>query len=185
MAPRITCCPRSRREAWRLSFALLNLCIQIVNEATQAWRRRRVVEVARAFSVVIDTDIEMPELETGASATFRHESSMPATLARMRSCRAVVSVSNLSDLMHNRTLNGLNAGCVNIVEDNVVHRRVFKHGVNALLLRSTTTACGTAWSWSAMIGSKPTGLPRRGSPCGIAGHSGSEASRDSLPGSRP
>ncbi len=115
--------------------ALLNLCIQIVDEATQAWRRRRVVEVARAFSVVIDTDVEMPELETGASATFRHESSMPATLARMRSCRAVVSVSNLSDLMHNRTLNGLNAGCVNIVEDNVVHRRVFKHGVNALLFR--------------------------------------------------
>jgi hypothetical protein len=115
--------------------ALLNLCIQIVDEATQAWRRRRVVEVARAFSVVIDTDVEMPELETGASATFRHESSMPATLARMRSCRAVVSVSNLSDLMHNRTLNGLNAGCVNVVEDNVVHRRVFKHGVNALLFR--------------------------------------------------
>jgi hypothetical protein len=39
------------------------------------------------------------------------------------------------DLIHDRTMNGLNAGCVNLIEDNLAHRGVFQHGKNALLFR--------------------------------------------------
>lgn len=60
---------------------------------------------------------------------------MKETLGRMLRARAVVSLTHINDEIHNRTLNALNAGAVNIVEDNVVHRRFFKHGENALLFR--------------------------------------------------
>ena len=110
-------------------------CIKMVDDATQDWRRRYVLETARSHQVLIDTDIALPALATGAAATFINDSNMPRSIARMHASRAVVSVSNLADLMHDRTLNGMTAGCVNIVEDNVVHRSVFRHGVDALLFR--------------------------------------------------
>ena len=114
---------------------VFNACVQVVDELTQEWRRRYVFEVARAFPVLIDTDVELPALKTGASATFIKDSHSHRTINRLFSSRAVVSVSNLGDLMHDRTLNGMNAGCANILEDNAVHRRVFKHGVDALFFR--------------------------------------------------
>jgi hypothetical protein len=104
----------------------------VVDELTQEWRRRYVFEVARAFPVLIDTDVELPALKTGGSATYIKDSHSHRTINRLFSSRAVVNVSNLGDLMHDRTLNGMNAGCANIVEDNAVHRRVFKDGVDAL-----------------------------------------------------
>ena len=60
---------------------------------------------------------------------------MRSTIARMQSCAAVLSVSPLNDLIHDRTMNGLNAGCANLIEDNLAHRGVFQHGKNALLFR--------------------------------------------------
>ena len=53
----------------------------------------------------------------------------------MRLCRAVLSVSYANDMIHDRTSNGSNAGCVNILEDNLVHKGVFEHERNALLFR--------------------------------------------------
>src|SRR5215468_6609818 len=60
---------------------------------------------------------------------------MGRTLSLMPQARAVVSVSHLNDMIHDRTLNGLNAGCVNIVEDSIAHRAYFKAGANALFFR--------------------------------------------------
>ena len=60
---------------------------------------------------------------------------MAATAERMKSCRAVLSANYANDLFHDRTQNGLNAGCVAIVEDTPVHRRLFTHGRDALLFR--------------------------------------------------
>jgi hypothetical protein len=53
----------------------------------------------------------------------------------MKSCRSVLSASFTNDMLHDRTQNALNAGCVAIVEDTPIHRRLFRHGKNALLFR--------------------------------------------------
>ena len=58
---------------------------------------------------------------------------MQTTFARMKSARAVLSASRVNDEIHNRIQNGLNAGCVNIVEDNAVNRSVLTDGENVLL----------------------------------------------------
>jgi len=60
---------------------------------------------------------------------------MPATIARMTSCRSVLTANLAPDMLHDRTANALNAGCVAIVEDTPLHRRLFEHGKNALLFR--------------------------------------------------
>ena len=60
---------------------------------------------------------------------------MRETLHRVRRSRAILSVSHINDEIHDRTLNGLNAGAVIIIEDNAIHRRFFKHGENALMFR--------------------------------------------------
>jgi hypothetical protein len=60
---------------------------------------------------------------------------MQFTLARMPSCRSVLSVSPMNDMIHDRTMNALNGGSVAILEDNIAARSVFKHGKNALLFR--------------------------------------------------
>src|SRR6266540_662819 len=53
----------------------------------------------------------------------------------MRRSRAVLSLVHTNDEIHARILNALNAGAVNIIEDNVAHRPFFRHGENALLFR--------------------------------------------------
>src|SRR3982074_944565 len=57
------------------------------------------------------------------------------TLRRMPRSRSVISLTPVNDQLHDRTLNGLNAGSLNIIEDNKVHREIFAHGENALLFR--------------------------------------------------
>ena len=130
-----TCLSRRRRELTNLQF---HFCFQIVEETVQIWRRLRVFEVASRFPVFIQTDIAPKSLLSGAVASFSEDpnfNSMPATIDRMKSCRSVVNCNYASDMLHDRTENGLNSGCVNIVEDTVVHRRHFIHGRNALLFR--------------------------------------------------
>jgi len=115
-----------------------HFCFQIVEETVQIWRRLRVFEVASKFPVSIQTDIAPKSLLSGAVATCSDDprtNSMPATIARMKSCRSVVNCNYASDMLHDRTENGLNAGCVSIVEDTPIHRRLFRHGENALLFR--------------------------------------------------
>ena len=112
-----------------------NTCYQVLEELVQASRRLKIFEVARNFPVLIQSDETAAPYVRGAIAGFSEDIGMQATMARMLSSRAVLSVSPLNDLIHDRTMNGLNAGCVNLIEDNLAHRGVFQHGKDALLFR--------------------------------------------------
>ena len=41
----------------------------------------------------------------------------------------------MSDMIHDRTMNALNAGCVAIAEDNLAIKGLLEHKINALLFR--------------------------------------------------
>lgn len=116
----------------------MHVCASMVEDMTHVWRRRRIFEVAARFPVLIQTDLPPPEFVASAVATFRTTpewTDPAATLARMKSCRSVASVSLTNDMVHDRTANAINAGCVAIVEANVAYRRWFRHGETALLFR--------------------------------------------------
>ncbi len=115
--------------------SIFNHCFRLVEESVQIFRRRKIFSVARNYPVLIQSDETAGALISGGTAKFVPNVSMPATLANMRLCRSVLSVSYANDMIHDRTSNGCNAGCVNIVEDNLVHQSVFEHGRNALLFR--------------------------------------------------
>jgi Glycosyl transferases group 1 len=111
-------------------------CFQIVDDTVQIERRSQIFTVAARFPVAIQTDVTPPVSGTAASiSTDARTIAMAATAERMKSCRAVLSANYANDLFHDRTQNGLNAGCAVIVEDTPVHRRLFNHGRNALLFR--------------------------------------------------
>jgi hypothetical protein len=114
---------------------LLHHCIQIIEEVVQVRRRLAVFATASAFPVLIQSDVADTHVEELGAATLEQHVSMSETISRMQRARAVVSLTHINDEIHNRTVNGLNAGAVNIVEDNDVHRRFFTHGKNALLFR--------------------------------------------------
>ena len=117
-----------------LDIPTFNACVQMVEEVVQVRRRPRS-HVARDFPVLIQSDIASRQWPERLTATLEENVDMRTTLQRMQRSRAVLSVSHVNDEVHDRTLNGLNAGCVNIVEDNVAHRRLFRHGENAMLFR--------------------------------------------------
>jgi Glycosyl transferases group 1 len=109
---------------------------QIVDDTVQIARRSQVFAVAARFPVAIQTDVAPPVANAAARiSTDAPTISMTATAERMKSCRAVLSANYANDLFHDRTQNGLNAGCAAIVEDTPVHRRLFTHGKDALLFR--------------------------------------------------
>jgi hypothetical protein len=112
-----------------------NSCFQLLGELVQASRRRKIFEIARNYPVLIQSDESATPYFEGAVAKFTKNAGMQSTMTRMQSCRSVLSVSALNDLIHDRTMNGLNAGCVNLIEDNLAHRGIFQHGKNALLFR--------------------------------------------------
>jgi hypothetical protein len=118
-----------------LDVPCFNSCLQMVEEIVQIRRRTMIFKVARNFPVLVQSDVASRWWGEGATARLEENVDMRTTFQRMRRARAILSVSHVNDEIHDRTLNGLNAGCVNIVEDNVVHRRVFRHGENALLFR--------------------------------------------------
>ncbi len=121
-----------------LSDAQFHRCFQIVEDTTQIERRLRIFEVASRFPVLVQTDTPSDPLLSATLPTVRTDAqatSMPATLERMKTCRSVLTANFTSDMFHDRTANALNAGCVAIVEDTPIHRRLFKHGKNALLFR--------------------------------------------------
>jgi hypothetical protein len=126
------------RRGRELSDREFNRCFQIVDDAVQIERRLQIFKVAARFPVSIQTDVA-PQLPAPAAAaaisTDPCITGMAATAERMKSCRAVLSANYANDLLHDRTENGLNAGCVVIVEDTPTHRRFFAHGGNALLFR--------------------------------------------------
>jgi hypothetical protein len=113
--------------------SLFNDAFEIVEDAVQIRRRQRIFEIARAFPVLIQSDESAAPFATGGKARFETNVSMQTTFARMKAARAVVSASRVNDEIHDRIQNGLNAGCVNIIENNTVNRSVLTAGANALL----------------------------------------------------
>ena len=110
-------------------------CIQLIDDIVQMRRRLEVFNIARKFPVLIQSDIAQRYLPDPCQASVEQGVSRKETLARMQQSRAVVSMIHTNDEIHSRVLNALNAGAVNIIEDNVVHRRFFSHGENALFFR--------------------------------------------------
>jgi hypothetical protein len=84
---------------------------------------------------LIQSDSASRPFQAGAKAAFKENQDIAVTWARLKLTRAHVSISNMHDMVHDRILNGLNAGCVNIVEDSYANRRVFEHGRDALFFR--------------------------------------------------
>jgi hypothetical protein len=115
-----------------LDNSLFNDAFQIVEDVVQIRRRQRIFEIARAFSVLIQSDKSAAPFASGGKARFETNVSMQTTLARLKSARAVLSASRVNDEIHNRIQNGLNAGSVNIIENNAVNRSVLTDGKNAL-----------------------------------------------------
>jgi hypothetical protein len=115
--------------------ALRHTCMQMIEEIVQIRRRQKIFEVAREYPLLIQSDPASRPLQAGAKATFKENQDVAVTWARLKLARAHVSISNMHDMVHDRILNGLNAGCVNIVEDNYANRRAFEHGRDALFFR--------------------------------------------------
>jgi hypothetical protein len=118
-----------------LSHPDFNSCMQILEEKVQVFRRLHVFKIARDYPVLIQSDESAQPYADEGMAEFAHDVGMQLTLSRMPASRAVVSVSHLNDMIHDRTLNGLNGGCVNIVEDSLAHREAFEDRKNALFFK--------------------------------------------------
>ena len=114
---------------------MLHKCVMLIEDAVQIKRRLRVFEVARNYPVLMQSDIASHHFSVTGPATLEENVSMAETNSRMQRSRAVVSVVHSNDEVHDRTLNGINAGSVNIIEDNRINRQLFRHGENALLFR--------------------------------------------------
>lgn len=115
---------------------LFHQSIRLIEEIVQLRRRIAVFAVAREFPVLIQSDIAgASHMRDTTIAKFEQDVGMIETLARMKRARAVVSLSAVTDEIHDRTVNALNAGAVPIIEDSAVNRRFFTHGKNALLFR--------------------------------------------------
>jgi hypothetical protein len=115
--------------------AVRHACMQMLEEIVQITRRQKIFEIAREFPLLIQSDDASRRFQHGATAKFEENVDMPLTWSRLQRARAQVSVSNMHDMVHDRILNGLNAGCVNIMEDSFANRRVFEDGRNALFFR--------------------------------------------------
>jgi hypothetical protein len=118
-----------------ISNATRHACMQMAEEVVQINRRQKIFEIAREFPILIQSDQASRSFRVGAKARFEENVGMALTWSRLKQARAQVSISNMHDMVHDRILNGLNAGCVNIIEDSFANRRVFEHGRNALFFR--------------------------------------------------
>ena len=114
---------------------LRHSCMQMIEEIVQIKRRQDIFKVAREFPLLIQSDPASRPLQAGAKATFKENQDVAVTWARLKLARSHVSISNMHDMVHDRTLNGLNAGCLNIIEDSYANRRLFEHGRDALFFR--------------------------------------------------
>jgi hypothetical protein len=118
-----------------VSAQTFNSICQIVEQSVQTIRRLKIFSIARKFPILIQSDGSATPYLTGSNASLETDVGMQFTLARMPICRSVLSVSPVNDMIHDRTMNALNGGCVAILEDNFAGKRIFKHGKNALLFR--------------------------------------------------
>jgi hypothetical protein len=112
-----------------------NSICQVVEQSVQTIRRLKIFSIARRFSVLIQSDRSAAAYFNETIASLETDVGMQLTLARIPTCRSVLSVSPVNDMIHDRTVNALNGGCVAILEDNLASKSIFKHGKNALLFR--------------------------------------------------
>jgi hypothetical protein len=112
-----------------------NVCMRLLQASVQVFRRQKIFEIAREYPVLIQSDPSAAPLLAGGAADRAENVAMADTLLRMPRCRAILSISPLNDMIHDRTMNAVNAGCVAIVEDNAAHRRLFEDSRNALFFR--------------------------------------------------
>jgi len=115
--------------------ATFNAVCHVVEQSVQTLRRLKIFAAARQFPVLVQSDDSAKPYFDGSTATLQTNVTMQFTLARIPSCRSVLSVSPINDMIHDRTMNALNAGCAAILEDNLAARSIFRHGENALLFR--------------------------------------------------
>lgn len=119
-----------------LSAPTFNALCHIVEQSVQTIRRLKIFDAARKFPVLVQSDdTAKPHFNGTTAATLETNVTMQFTLARMPRCRSVLSVSPMSDMIHDRTMNALNGGSVAILEDTSLARSMFTHGRNALLFR--------------------------------------------------
>jgi len=114
---------------------MLHRCVGLIEDAVQIKRRLKVFEVARNYPVLMQSDIASRYFSVTGLARLEENVPMAETNSRMQRSRSVVSVVHANDEVHDRTLNGINAGSVNIIEDNRINRQLFRHGENALIFR--------------------------------------------------
>jgi hypothetical protein len=106
-----------------------NLLCQIVEQSVQTSRRCKIFSIAKRFPVLIQSDESAIPFVKGSVAFLATNVGMQITLARIPLCRAVLSVSPFCDMIHDRTMNALNGGCVAIAEDNLGSKGVLKHKI--------------------------------------------------------
>jgi hypothetical protein len=117
-----------------VSTQTFNSICHVVEQSVQAIRRLKIFLVAQKYPVLIQSDSSATPYING-SALLETNVGMQFTIARVPMCRAVLSVSPINEMIHDRTMNAVNAGCVAILEDSLASRTIFKHGKNALLFR--------------------------------------------------
>jgi hypothetical protein len=115
--------------------AAFNALCHVVEQEVQTARRLKIFAVAKKYPALIQSDESAAPHVAGGIARLETGVGMQYTLARMPICRSVLSVSPMNGMIHDRTMNALNAGCVAILEDSPTSRAVLEHGKNALLFR--------------------------------------------------
>ena len=119
-----------------VSTQTFNSICHVVEQSVQTIRRLKIFSVAQKYPVLIQSDSSATDYITNRStAVLETNVGMQFTIARIPTCRAVLSVSPISEMIHDRTMNAINAGCVAILEDSLASRTIFKHDKNALLFR--------------------------------------------------
>jgi len=118
-----------------VSTQTFNLICHVVEQSVQTIRRLKIFSIAQRYPVLIQSDSSATLYVNGSTALLETNVGMQFTLARIPSCRSVLSVSPINEMIHDRTMNAVNAGCVAILEDNLASKSIFQHGKNALLFR--------------------------------------------------
>lgn len=118
-----------------VSSQTFNRICQVVEQSVQTIRRLKIFLVAQKYPILIQSDSSATPYFSGSTAMLETNVGMQFTLARIPLCRSVLSVSPINDMIHDRTMNALNAGCVAILEDNLASKSIFQHDTNALLFR--------------------------------------------------
>jgi hypothetical protein len=118
-----------------ISLQTFNSLCRNIEQSVQTFRRLKIFATAQKYPVLIQSDRSAAAFIQNSTALLATNVSMQLTLARMPLCRAVLSVCPATGIIHDRTMNALNAGCVAIAEDSPASRELLQHKQNALLFR--------------------------------------------------